>query len=389
TIAVAIPISTISLRNGEVSAAYSSGALAASTGTGTGITWSATGLPSWASINSATGSITGATPVAGTTSVTVKVKDAAGATGSAGLSLVINPQLAITSSGTLAAGVVNSPYNAGSGVALSATGGVTPLGNWSGPASGALPPGLTLNSSGVIQGTPTCPTGNFNFTVSLGPDADGVTAPSPGLSISTTTTALAIATTSLPNADVSQAYSQQLATTGGACSASVSWSVVSGSLPGWLTLSSGGLLSGTPGSGDAGGPTSFTVQATDGVTTVTQGLSISVVSPGVDNGQMNGSYVFLARGFDSHGTPIAMVGSFTADGAGNITAGTMDVNKFGTTPATDLALSGSFSLGADERGQLTLNTTSGTYTFDIAMGDLFSFSGPLLVHLGHMIGHDA
>jgi hypothetical protein len=44
-------------------------------------------------------------------------------------------------------------------------------------------------------------------------------------------------------------------------------------LPGWLNLSSGGVLSGTPGATDTGNDT-FVVQATDGVTTATQSLTL-------------------------------------------------------------------------------------------------------------------
>ncbi len=71
--------------------------------------------------------------------------------------------------------------------------------------------------------------------------------------------ALAITTTSpLPAGLVGQAYSQAFTATGGA--GSYSWSVISGSLPAGLLLSSGGVLSGNP---VTAGNSSFTVQVTD------------------------------------------------------------------------------------------------------------------------------
>ncbi|MGB8168341.1 MAG: sulfatase-like hydrolase/transferase, partial [Chthoniobacteraceae bacterium] len=68
-----------------------------------------------------------------------------------------------------------------------------------------------------------------------------------------------ITTTSpLANGNINTAYSQTLAATGG--TPGYTWSVTSGSLPTGLTLSSGGLLSGTP---TAGGDSNFTIRVTD------------------------------------------------------------------------------------------------------------------------------
>lgn len=398
TINVAILISTASLPGGELSAAYNSGAPAANTGTGTGITWTATGLPAWASINAATGAITGATPTAGNSTPTIKVTDARGATGSKQFTITINSKLTITSSGALAAGTVNAAYNGGNGVQLAATGGVAPLGNWSGPATGSLPTGLSVSGSGLISGTPQCPIGTFPFTVTLGPDADGVSAASAGLSITTTTTALTInQVNSQQQATVATAFSLQLGTSGGVCSPTIAWSVVSGALPasGWLTLNpSTGLLSGTPGAGDVG-MSSFTVQATDGTSSPQVAVTVTVAAghtPGPNADQMSGPFAFQARGFDASGKLVAMAGSFTADGKGDITAGTMDVNTFSGGPSTDLTINTAtsfYSLGPGERGQLSLATSAGTFTFDISAGDLFSAPPapplPFMIHLGHLI----
>ena len=77
----------------------------------------------------------------------------------------------------------------------------------------------------------------------------------------TVNASLAVTTTSLPSAVLGVAYSVQLAATGGV--APYTWAISAGSLPTGLTLSSTGLLSGTP---TASGSFTFTVQVTDSAT---------------------------------------------------------------------------------------------------------------------------
>jgi putative Ig domain-containing protein len=69
---------------------------------------------------------------------------------------------------------------------------------------------------------------------------------------------LAISTTTVPDATESKAYSFQLQATGGVTP--YTWSVFAGALPTGITLSSGGLLSGTP---TITGAFNFTAQVTD------------------------------------------------------------------------------------------------------------------------------
>jgi hypothetical protein len=86
-----------------------------------------------------------------------------------------------------------------------------------------------------------------------------------------------ITTTSLPNGTVGVAYAATtLQASGG--DGSYTWSVTGGALPAGLTLSSGGVLSGTP---TASGPFTFTVQASSagGTLTGTKALSITVGYP--------------------------------------------------------------------------------------------------------------
>jgi hypothetical protein len=75
------------------------------------------------------------------------------------VAIVSNYPIFISTS-SLPGATVGSPYSA----TLTAGGGNGPY-MWS-ITSGALPPGLSLSSSGVISGTPTT-TGTYNFTIQV------------------------------------------------------------------------------------------------------------------------------------------------------------------------------------------------------------------------------
>jgi hypothetical protein len=125
--------------------------------------------------------------------------------------------------------------------------------------SGALPAGLTLSSGGLISGTPDTQ-GSTTVTIQA-TDGSGC----PGVVAYTSVVAaaacpvIAIAPPTLPAGRVAAAYSQQLAASGG--SGAYVFTVLSGALPAGLTLSSSGLISGTP---TTLGSTPVTIQATDG-----------------------------------------------------------------------------------------------------------------------------
>jgi len=85
---------------------------------------------------------------------------------------------------------------------------------------------------------------------------------------------------------------------------------------------------------------------------------------------LNGQYAFLLRGGSATGGYNAMVGSFSADGSGNITDGLQDINR-STGVLTNLTLTGSYSVGPDNRGCVTLtNSNGGTAAFRIALGTI-------------------
>ena len=85
-----------------------------------------------------------------------------------------------------------------------------------------------------------------------------------------------ITTTSLPDANVGDAYSATLEATGGVTP--YTWSISSGVLPSWAVLNSGsGAITGTPA---ATGTSDFTVKVTDhDGNTATQPLTLTVTTP--------------------------------------------------------------------------------------------------------------
>jgi hypothetical protein len=170
--------------------------------------------------------------------------------------------LAITTA-TLPIGIINTGYQA----SLVATGGVSSL-TWS-LASGLLPAGLAFSSSGTISGTPT-ETGSFVLTAQV---TDSILLTQTRSITLRIVEPLIVTTTSLAAATVSSPYQQPLAASGG--SAAYTWSVMAGSyLPAGLTLSSSGVLSGTP---TQAGTFFFTVQVTDSLMlTTSRTLSLAV-----------------------------------------------------------------------------------------------------------------
>src|SRR5712692_25229 len=80
---------------------------------------------------------------------------------------------------------------------------------------------------------------------------------------------------------------------------------------------------------------------------------------GFSNTSLKGQYAFAMSGSDLNGNFLARVGSFTADGNGNITAAIEDVNDAGSF-ATVQFTGGNYSIQANGRGTLNLTTaTSG------------------------------
>ena len=169
------------------------------------------------------------------------------------------------------AATIGSPF----GAVVTAEGGIPPY-TFS-VLAGALPPGLSLGENGAITGTPTTE-GTFSFVVQAtdskkqtGFSAVTITVAKGG----TTTTPLAVTLTGPAAGTTGVAYNAILGATGG--TAPYSFSVLAGSLPPGLFLSSNGSITGTP---TTVGTFTFSVQVTDSKgATGTGNFSITISSP--------------------------------------------------------------------------------------------------------------
>lgn len=336
-------------------------------------------LPPGLNLNT-NGFVTGRTTSdGGTYDFTVKVTDQGipPLTASKAFTLVVTaaPALSVATT-SLPGAALGSPYNA----VLAANGGVPPL-TWS-IASGSLPPGLTLAAStGQISGTPTTQSPTpYTFAVQvtdsslLPPDNQPQTTPPQSLSITVgPPNTLAIATTSLPEAESANLYSQKIVATGGV--APFNWTLTKGILPTGMSLdASTGVISGVA---TAVSSNTFTLQVADSenaTASATFTISIIASTNGNNNALLEGDYVFIFSGYNPNG-PIALGGTLEADGSGDV-AGIIDSNNNdalnttqnnGPGPTQGNALTGTYSMKPNGTGTLTVSVNSITYTYVLAV----------------------
>jgi hypothetical protein len=177
-----------------------------------------------------------------------------------------------------------------------------------------------------------------------------------------------ISTTTLPNGTVGNTYNAVINVAGG--SSPFNWSLTSGTAPpglGFSVSSIAGLtVSGAP---TVAGSYTFTMQVLDVCNAVTSQSYTVVIAAGPEasmSSLLNGNYAFGFSGFGPDGL-VAAAGSFTADGHGNITGGVQDRNS-AAAPRTGLNFTGTYSIGANQLGTMTLSLADGTSaTYAIAV----------------------
>lgn len=222
-------ITTNSLPVGLADSAYSATLQTAGNQQGT---WSVTpALPAGLSLAAATGRITGKPTGGSSATYTVRFTHVNGFFAEKQLKLTVNARARITTT-SLPDTTLGATYDQ----QLTAEGGP---GTWK-YLSGSTPPGTGLGSDGRITGTPT-KDGKAVFTVAF---KSSVTGLSDERQLSITVHEKAVATTGLASGTVGKPYSFQLRTNGDVPG---TWRMQGGTpVPLGLTLSSGGLLSGTP-----------------------------------------------------------------------------------------------------------------------------------------------
>jgi len=95
----------------------------------------------------------------------------------------------------------------------------------------------------------------------------------------------------------------------------------------------------------------------------------SQTNTGVNNAELNGNYAFTFNGFSGNlatSSVYGALGRFTADGAGNLTNGELDTNGVGGRVAAQ-PFTGTYSIGADNRGVMNWNIGGGSATLAFAM----------------------
>lgn len=261
-----LQINPATLPSGTVGLAYQFGFSA--TGGNPSYTWTGSGLPPGLSLGATNGLLTGTPTLAGSYSLTIQVNDSAGHSASQIFPLNISGATFSILTNSLPDATLGQFYPAQQ---LLASGGVGTI-TWS-VVQTNLPPGLSLSSAGVISGTPTL-AGIFPFTVQAFSSTGQTATAQLQIRVNTTTNPFTITTTSLPDGVLNQPYSSQQLFVSGAVGG-VTWAIISSStLPPGLSLSSAGVISGTP---TQIGNFPFIVQATSSTNqTATASLQIRV-----------------------------------------------------------------------------------------------------------------
>ncbi len=265
---------------------------------------------------------------------------------------------------TLANGVIGLSYKQ----LLVASGGVQPY-TW-GVSSGTLPPGLTLTTDGILSGTPTT-LGNYTFTAKVVDSQSPIQAYNTLTATITINPVLSFVSSPLPTGLVGGSYSTTVAATNGL--PPYNYTLAFGSLDGLTLDAVGGTIAGTP---TAAGVFNFTIEAQDSDNEVASAaFSITVV------GRLQGPYVLYFNGFDN-GQPFYDVANLITDGNGNITGGVLDQAGPGGTPASQVPITGTYSLGQNTNfGTMTL--TRGDNHVSLNFGIIVSTTGDTKVMLNN------
>ncbi len=302
-----------------------------------GVQWSvAAGSGTLASTTGATNTYTA--PAVAASGVVVTATSVADPTKTASVTVNVFATPLFSTQSPLPAGYANVAYN----VTLAVDGGVGAKAI--SVVSGALPPGLTVSSAGVLSGTPTA-VGTYTFTAQVVDSAATPVATTAVYSVSVAQ--LAINPIQLSGGVEGMAYGPSTLTSNGADGA-VSYTVSGGALPAGLTLSTSGVLAGLP---TAAGSSSFTVRATDaGGQTATASYTVVVATKLL--------FANAAVPAGNVGTPLANY-QFLATG--------------GTLPYTFMAASGNSlppGLSLTTSGLLYgTPTAAGDYTFNVVVTD--------------------
>ena len=371
---------------GEVNVAYSD-QLTVTAGTSP-FTWSVSAgtLPSGVTLGASTGLLAGTPTAAGTYTFTVKVTDASSltATESVSLTVIAGPSLSFAAP---PAGWTNTVYSD----SLNESGGTGPF-TWS-VSTGSLPAGIKLSADGNLTGTPTA-TGTSSFTVKV-TDANNQSATQAiGITISAGVSA---PITAPPAGVVGAAYTDTLTATGG--TTPYTWSLNAGTLPAGLSLSSAGVLSGTPTTAGSYPFTVNVIDANNGIATasitlvVTNALTLTFGTP--PGGVVGTAYTdtltaaggttpytwsvsagTLPAGITLNASTGVLAGTPTAGGTSSFTVQVTDANSKTATFATSITvLAGALSIVQSANVATTTPGSTVSYTIKVTNSGQIALTG--------------
>jgi uncharacterized protein (TIGR03437 family) len=365
-----ITILNTALPNGTAGQPYATITFIAEGGLNGSYSWSATGLPAGLTL-STVGILNGTPTVSGSFSVTVSATNS-GVMGSATFPLTIAAAGPLTITNTsLPSGAIDQSYD----VNFFATGG---LGNYSWSATG-LPPGLTMttnNGAGLLSGGPT-QQGTFPVTITV--NSAGSTA-SITLPLVIGPQMLVITTFSLPPGFVTHPYGPVTLTAING-SGSYDWSAIG--VPPGLTMTSAGVISGTP---TTAGTYTITVSVSSGGQTGKAMFNVMVTESPV-------SINTTSLGVGILNLPFGPISLMAANGSGAyswsasglppgiiVTPGGV---MSGTPSVAGVYSAGIFVLSGGSVASVTLpliiaqpsSTSQITYTITTVAGGTFGFSG--------------
>jgi hypothetical protein len=331
-----------------------------------GVTWSLVGPGSLSNITTTSVTYNGDTTAGD--SATISATGVANPTEVASSSMYMVPLPSIPAV-TLPAATTGATFNA----VIDVTNGAAPY-DWN-IASGTLPPGITFGQTSLnsitFSGVPTT-AGTYNFAMQVSDVTSSITKQTFSIVV---TNAVPTITTLVPSsiAAGSPAFSLTLNGTNFATNSSVMWNgsarvttfVSTTQLTAAITAAdvlTAGTASVTvvnpaPGGGTSA-PATFTIGPT-GSGSGDNAIRAALAGGGVSNSLLQGNYAFRFGGFNNQGMTAA-AGSFSADGNGNIVGGLADRTNVASGTQHGLSLSGTYSIGANHLGIVTITFADGT-----------------------------
>jgi hypothetical protein len=330
-------------------------------------TFSETGaLPTGVTLTN-TGTISG-TPAAGTGGTyPITITAANGSNATQNFTLTVDQAPAITSAN-------NTTFATGTAGSFTVIASAFPTATFS--ETGALPSGVTFSSAGLLSGTPGAGAGGtYPITITA---SNGVS-PNATQSFTLTVNQAPVFTSASSTTFTVGAAGAFIVTASGSPAATFS---ETGALPSGVTLSSAGLLSGTPAAG-TGGTYAITITAANG-TNATQNFTLTVdQAPAITSANNTtfavgaaGSFTAIASGFPAvtFSETGALPSGVTFSSAG-VLSGTPGAGAGGTYPITITASNG-VSPNATQSFTLTVNqapvfTSASSTTFTVGAAGAF------------------